>query len=271
VNSKKSLPGLATLSSYQKMDEHRNIKTISTAGVSWPELFEKENQVKLSVMILELDSWMTQHIQTFYNSYELELPFKFEHKTNHLSKRLFYFNKCDYALLTLEDKILFKFRGKKESENCAIFGIATEILKPSDQIVGDLSFRLEYNEQYIQGGSQYLVEKRINPSAILPGYMVSRTTSFRFGNTYMSVRNVATHKFLRSKRGYFDWANRFCIEDINHEKNKSEEMKLTLLELMTLIQKEKNDFYEDMNNNPKFLDKKERKLRKEKEKKERKK
>ena len=120
----------------------------------------------------------------------------------------------------------------------------------------------------------------MDPVAVLPGYNVTRTTSFRFGNSYMNINNVATHKFLRSKRGYYDWASRFCIDGVDDKledisdfdkEKRSSEMKLSVLELMTIIQKEKNDFSEDMNNNPKFLDKKERKLRKEKEKKERKK
>jgi hypothetical protein len=243
----KRLPGLATLSSFEKLEKHRNIKIVSLGGQYWPDLFN--NETKLNRIINQIDPWMIQHIQDFYDSYKLELPFKFEHKTNHLCRKLFYFNKCDYAVLTWKNEILFKLRGKKESENCSIFSVAREILNPSGQTIKDLSFRLDYTEEYIQGASQYLMQRRTDPYAILPGYNVFKNTSFRFTNSYMNVVDVKTHKLLKSKKGHKDWAGRFCVEHESEPSNlNSTEKLLTLPQLMDVIQNEKNQFQDQMNN-----------------------
>lgn len=114
---------------------------------------------------------------------------------------------------------------------------------------------------------------------------MSKTTSFKYTNAYMNVIDVNTHKYLKSMEGYQDWGPRFSlekkcnpseaipptpiqslkeklsVENINKlvlkfiedmakemdEKKTLNESELTLLDFLNMIQKEKNDCLNDIN------------------------
>lgn len=138
-------PGLETLSSFSKLKFHRKIKSVSLCNKKWDELIQIDDII--------LDNEVEDHLTKFWAFYGLKIPYKFEHKTEHKGSKLFYIKKAHYSLLTINGKIIHKYRGVGSEREGAIYHrIAENILLGKEFKLKSL----EENESRLSKISDYL-------------------------------------------------------------------------------------------------------------------
>jgi hypothetical protein len=100
--------------------------------------------------------------------YKLPLNYKIEHKP--LNTAAFTIHKADYALLSLNNKEVFKFRGQRDELNLYKV-IASSEINQKDVFVDLPTFEklYFYEEKVLQSINDYLIENKNNPDAISPG------------------------------------------------------------------------------------------------------
>lgn len=82
LKNKNTLPGLSTLSSFEKLIKHRNIKVVSLGEKDWNTIFQTNN---LDLINKEIDELATKHLINFWEKYNLKIQFDIEHKKEHTS------------------------------------------------------------------------------------------------------------------------------------------------------------------------------------------
>ena len=73
LKNKNTLPGLSTLSSFEKLIKHRNIKVVSLGEKDWNTIFQTNN---LDLINKEIDELATKHLINFWEKYNLILNIK---------------------------------------------------------------------------------------------------------------------------------------------------------------------------------------------------
>ena len=116
-NKKEKKPGLETFSILDKLEKHRSIEKRPLGNIEWSYFFENYSKERNHV---NLDDLPFQHINSFWEIYNLKFAYQIEHKEEHLSLKTAYYGKGHYALRVYnkkKDKFcdnVKKIRGHKE-------------------------------------------------------------------------------------------------------------------------------------------------------------
>jgi hypothetical protein len=110
IKNLKSLqkPGLNALSNLEFLKNHKYIEKTSL-GVE--KIFENETLTFQELEGMNVDSLAEQHINNFWANYGLKINYSIELKIVNTGKVVFYIKKAHYAILTVFNQIVLKFRG----------------------------------------------------------------------------------------------------------------------------------------------------------------
>lgn len=210
------LPGFEALADNLRWkDGHGQRRFMALGGLDWMVEFdaiatlpEKAIENDLTKLGNRLDNLATEHVAAFWKPYNLQLPFKIEHKGENTFKAGAYTSKAHYGLRTLRGKNVFKIRGAKdygvgsELRKSPTYAILTAILDGQDMMPDDLKYdhfhllKLGlWKRKQISSASAYAAigDKR-------PGDAVITEITARYNNTHFPCDTVAEHKRRKDRK-----------------------------------------------------------------------
>ncbi|AUT00884.1 hypothetical protein CLI64_11015 [Nostoc sp. CENA543] len=221
------LPGFDTLSDNTKWTDTKNYTRITTplAGLDWASIFShiadfvKESDPAtlpkkskdwgaflkaVSREVENLDSLAKEHIDKFWNRYNLSLPFNIEHKIENCFSVASFINKAHYYIHSVYDGEVFKIRGARNYEESALRK------HPSYELLKGLAFGGDYFPSDLNYDHKSLlkINKWVMAQAsagfdtvkqVRPGDELIEVRTARYNNTHIFCESVDDFK-RRSER-----------------------------------------------------------------------
>jgi hypothetical protein len=206
------LPGFDVLSDRRKwIDRRRKNRTIGSLGnIDWNSRVFKGMTEDLKELSEWVDQIALQHINHFWGSYGLQLPFNVEHKEDHFFIGASYWAKAHYAL-DLVKPCLSKYTGEVTDRHFIIRGVKTytaesglkmspmfdllsNILNGNDEFPIDMT----YDHRYLMRVGKYALVQNSSVESDLkekrPGDEVIESRTQRFNNTHFPVDLIAEYR-----------------------------------------------------------------------------
>jgi hypothetical protein len=214
------LPGFDVLSDCSRwIDHRRKNRTIGSLGnIDWNSRVFKGMTEALKDLSEEIDGIALQHINQFWGSYDLQLPFNVEHKEEHFFTRAAYWSKAHYAL-DLVQPCLNKYTGEFTDRHFIIRGVKTykedsglkmspvfdllsNILEGADGFPIDL----EYDHFYLMRVGKYAQLQSSSSESELkskrPGDEVIEERIQRFNNTHLPIASIAEFRSRTDRKTF---------------------------------------------------------------------
>jgi DNA polymerase family B len=103
-------PSFHTLSNYNKLNKHRDIKRGYLGGINWKYMFENPTEL----LQIPIDFLATKHIEDFWAPYDIKLKMCIKHKIANYALRASYLSKSNYVFQFLEQSNDgYKWTGRK--------------------------------------------------------------------------------------------------------------------------------------------------------------
>lgn len=203
IKENRKLPGLQTLSYYKKIENHFSIQKKSLGNRNWKPLFQKEVTFE---KYPNLDQLAKQHIETFWNHYQIKIPYEIEQKKENTSLFLFTIKKAHYAMKTLNGETFYKFGGisgpttmnETNDQSLPIY------YKISNHILNGEEFTIETLEERTKAISKLsdFIESKKTNQIIYPGESIIKKTTFQLTNDDFLIKDEKSLK----KRDMMDYS-----------------------------------------------------------------
>lgn len=196
-------PGFHTMADRSRFLKHRAIKTEALTPCNvWKMMkaAEIEKDAKGQKAQKDLDKLCLDHINRFWNNYDLDLPFAIECKYENTALEAIYFGSSDYLLSQTAGGVseYIKCRGAKEADHPKQLWLK-HLLNPAKFMLPNPSF----NYTQLVGVNDFLVNNR-QPAyeILLPGDEMSRVTWHRpytNGEVYLDYKEYKDMTGAKSK------------------------------------------------------------------------
>lgn len=185
----------------------------------WKQIFREKNQEELE----KLDVLATKALEKMWvEKYHLPLHYQVEHKKNHSAFKGFTMHKAHYALLTLDEKEIFKFRGQNEKVENLYKLIARIKLTDQDILLDSEEFQkiYYYEEKSIQSINEYLQEQNDpekKDSIVIPGRVKVKIKKFNLKCQDILFENEKIEKKVKLENVDFS-TNKFLEYSLSQNK-----------------------------------------------------
>ena len=210
-------PGLATLSDVRKLKKHRSISTKALLDKDWSLYFENGT---IFEHLKNIDQIVYDHINNFWEPYNLKLTIPIEHKVENTALVGIYTGKANYALLVYNeesnsfDKKYFRLRGARVGEGDfypVIYSLHDQLLSGID----DVSIPQFNKTRRILRLATWRIRQTSTShndleKSVRPGQIIEQKVYFYFRDSHYPQLTILD--FLKKKRSNFT-SSQYMLKD----------------------------------------------------------